>query len=251
MSTATLDATPDAARTEPAWRQRRTVDAPTRMLHTLLGLSFAGAWLTAESEAWRLVHTTLGWTVLGLAVARLLWGLAGPRGSRLSVRWRAIAALPRSLPGWLAAPFKVGPMHHGATALVVLALLLLAPLTSLSGWANEAAVWGGAGGGEWAEDLHEALANGLLALVLAHLALIALTSLLKREFTGRAMLTGRVPGRGPDLVTRNRPLLAALVLAVVLGFWGWQALGAPASAASPLAQTVRGWLGPLAPHAPA
>ena len=36
-----------------------------RVFHWLLVLSFAGAFVTAESERWRLVHVTLGYTVAG------------------------------------------------------------------------------------------------------------------------------------------------------------------------------------------
>ena len=37
---------------------RRTVDAFTRTLHALLALSFAGAYITAESEIFILVHVS-------------------------------------------------------------------------------------------------------------------------------------------------------------------------------------------------
>lgn len=36
----------------------RVWDAPVRVFHWLLALSFAGAWLTAESARWRLVHVS-------------------------------------------------------------------------------------------------------------------------------------------------------------------------------------------------
>ena len=59
-------------------------DLPVRIFHWLLALSFAGAFLTAESERWRLVHVTLGYTVAGLVVFRLLWGVLGSRHARFS-----------------------------------------------------------------------------------------------------------------------------------------------------------------------
>ena len=37
--------------------------------------------------------------------------------------------------------------------------------------------------------------------------------------TAGPMLTGRMPGRGPDLVARNRGWLAGLLVVAVLGFW--------------------------------
>ena len=44
-------------------------DVPTRVFHWLLALSFAGAFVTAESERYRDVHVMLGYTVLGLVAA--------------------------------------------------------------------------------------------------------------------------------------------------------------------------------------
>ena len=59
-------------------------DAPVRVFHGCLALSFAGAWLSAEAEGWRLLHVTLGWTVAGLVLLRLLWGLVGTRYARFA-----------------------------------------------------------------------------------------------------------------------------------------------------------------------
>jgi cytochrome b len=60
----------------------RVWDAPVRVFHALLVFSFMGAYLTAESEHWRLVHITLGYTVGGLVAFRLLWGFLGTRYAR-------------------------------------------------------------------------------------------------------------------------------------------------------------------------
>ena len=76
---------------------RRVTDAATRMLHWLMALSFTGAYITADGERWRLVHVTLGYTLAGLLVARVLWGLFGPRQVRLSVLWRRLLRLLATL----------------------------------------------------------------------------------------------------------------------------------------------------------
>ncbi|MDX2204619.1 MAG: putative PEP-binding protein [Hyphomicrobiaceae bacterium] len=51
--------------------------------------------------------------------------------------------------------------------------------------------------------------------------------LLRRRNLAGPMLTGRTPGRGPDLVARNRGWLAGLLVVAVLGFWAWQWQTAP------------------------
>ncbi len=59
-------------------------DLPARLFHWLLAASFAGAFLTAESERYRDVHVLLGYTVLALLAFRLVWAFVGSRYARLS-----------------------------------------------------------------------------------------------------------------------------------------------------------------------
>jgi hypothetical protein len=104
-------------------------------------------------------------------------------------------------------------------AAVLLLLLLAAPLV-LSGYAGHID-WLGLE--DALAELHEFFANALMALVLAHLALIAVLSLMRRKNTALPMLTGRTADAGPDLVKANRGWLAILLVATVLGFVAWQA----------------------------
>ena len=222
-------AAPQILPPQPA--SRRVTDATTRMLHWLMALSFTGAYLTADGDRWQLVHVTLGYTLAGLLVCRVLWGLVGPRQVRLSVLWRKLKGLPvwlKSLPTVTSQATLLPAWRQGENLLMALAVALILaviiPLT-LSGYA----VWD-AWGGEWLEDVHEFFGNAMLAFVLAHIGLIALLSLFRRKNQALPMLTGRVAGAGPDLAKRNHRILAALVLACVMGFWGWQWTEAPNNA---------------------
>ena len=217
---------------------RRTVDAPTRVFHWLLALSFLGAYVTADGERWRLMHVTLGYTMAGLLAFRVVWGLIGPRHARLSGLWRKLQGLPAWVNG-----LKVGTPNWRLAQNLLLAfsvvalLALIAPLT-LSGWGtyNE---WAG----EWLEDVHEFFGNALLAVVLAHIALIVGLSVLRRRNQITPMVTGRVNGAGPDLVQRNHAPVAVLLLAAVIGFWAWQWQQAPEASAgvdAPVAGAGRG-----------
>jgi cytochrome b len=205
---------------------RRTVDAPTRVFHWLLALSFLGAYLTADGERWRLLHVTLGYTMAGLLGFRVVWGLVGPRHARLSALWRKLQGLPLWLKGLKAGTpnWRLG-QNLLLTLGVVALLALIMPLT-LSGYGtyNE---WSG----EWLEEVHEFFGNALLAVVLAHIAMIVALSVLRRKNQITPMVTGRVEGPGPDLLKSNHVPVAALLLAAVLGYWAWewqQAPGAPA-----------------------
>jgi cytochrome b len=191
-------------------------DAPVRVFHWLLAACFAGAYLTAESEHWRLLHVTLGYTFGGLLVFRLLWGLVGPRTARFASFVRGPAAVGR----YLRALLRGRPEHHvghnPAGALAIVAILGLGLALVASGWATYEEV-----AGEWTEDLHEALGNGLLAIVGVHVAGVMLASRMHHENLVAAMVTGRKHGRPQDGIRHAWRSVAALMLAAVLGFW-WQ-----------------------------
>lgn len=201
-------------------RGRLTIDAPTRAFHWLFALSFAGAWLTAESERWRDVHVTLGYAFGGLLLFRLVYGLIGPRQARLPLLWRRASGLG----GWLRSALSGQPdlprlATLGMGAAMLLLLMVAAPLV-LSGYAGHID-WLGLE--DALAELHEFFANTLMALVLTHLALIAVLSLMRRKNTALPMLTGRTAGTGPDVVKANRGWLALLLIAAFVGFVAWQA----------------------------
>jgi cytochrome b len=210
---ATGDGTPAASRRVPVlvW------DLPVRVFHWLMALSFAGAWLTAETERWRLVHVTLGYTLGGLVAFRLVWGLLGSRHARFASFVRG----PRAVARYLGAIVRGQPEHHvghnPAGALAIVAMLGLGAAIVGSGWAlyNDL-------GGELFEELHEAAATLMLAVVAVHVAGVALASLMHRENLVGAMFTGRKPGTPADAIRRAWRPIGVLLLAAALGFWSWQ-----------------------------
>ena len=246
-NTPTLHPADASAQPAPAKApSRRVTDAPTRMFHWLFALSFAGAYATADGEHWRLLHVTLGYTMAGLLGFRLLYGIFGPRTSGLGLLGRKLAGAPawlRSLPQATSVTqinWRQGQNQLMALAIVLL-LALVVPLT-LSGYAtyND---WGAALGGNWMgeamEEVHEFFGNALLLVVLAHIALIAGLSVLRRKNQALPMLTGRVGGKGPDLVPKNRTWLAALLLIATLAFGAWQWQQSPSGWVTSSASTER------------
>lgn len=210
---------------------RRVVDAPTRAFHWLFALCFVGAYLSAEGERLRLLHVTLGYTLAGLLVFRVLYGLVGPRQARLSLLWRKLAGLLPWLQSVRAAatssttsvrnPVNWRQGQNLLMAGAVVGLLALALPLTISGYGsyNE---WGDVLGGDWLEEVHELAGNAFLAVVLAHIGLIALLSVLRRKNAALPMLTGRTPGLGPDLARHNHVWLAGLLLVAVMSFWTWE-----------------------------
>jgi len=197
-------------------------DAPVRVFHWLTVLSFTGAYLTAESERWRLVHVTLGYTMAGLVAFRLLWGLFGSRHARFTSFVRGPKAVARYVGSLLRGRPEHHTGHNPAGALAIIALLLLAIAVAASGWASYTEV-----AGHWLEELHEAAANLMLGIVGVHVAAVLLSSWLHRENLVGAMIGGRKPGLPQDGVRSAWRSVAVLMLAAVLGFWWLQWQDAP------------------------
>lgn len=209
-----------AAGTAPS---RRTVDLPTRVFHALMAGSFTVAWLTADTERWRDVHMLAGGLLAGLLMWRIAEGLIGPRHRRLALLARRIGGPVRSLAAGLQ-----NPAAWARSFASVEALLLASSMVALLGLivpmvASGVVLWQAWGGEFWLdllEELHEALGDGMLAMVLIHVAVVAWLSLQRRRGLALSMLTGRMPGAGPDLVPRLR---WAVALALLAGAGAWVA----------------------------
>ena len=163
----------------------RVWDLPTRLFHWLLAGTFAGAWLTADSERWIGVHVTLGYTFAGLIAFRLLWGFVGTRHARFS----SFVKGPRAVLAYFGSILKGKPQHHvghnPAGGWAILALLGLGIVTSVAGFLTYQDY-----GGHWLEELHEGAASAMLGLVFVHIGAVAVSSLLHKENLIRAMITG-------------------------------------------------------------
>ena len=212
----------DAAAVEPDNSNILVWDLPVRVFHWLMVLCFAGAYLTAESERWRLLHTTLGYTMAGLVGFRILWGLVGTRHARFASFVRGPKAAGRYLGSMLRGQPEHYTGHNPAGALAIVGLILLAITVAVSGWATYNEV-----GGEWLEEVHEVAANGMLALVGLHVLGVVVGSLVHRENLVRAMVTGRKAGTPDQGIRRGWSIVAILILAAVLGFWWLQWQSAP------------------------
>lgn len=194
-------------------------DLPTRLFHWTLALSFLGAFLTAESERWRDVHEGLGYTMLGLLVFRMVWGLVGSRYAR----FRQFVRRPAEVMAYIRSLALGRPRHYtGHNPLGALAILLMIGLglaTAASGWLLEGGL-----GGEVFEDIHEIFANGMLVVVLIHILGVIVGSVVHRENLIRAMWTGWKRGKPGEAITGTRPLVALLLALGLAGFWTWNLL---------------------------
>jgi len=189
-------------------------DLPTRLFHWLLAASFAGAWLTAESERLRDLHVLLGYTFAGLIAFRLIWGLAGSRYARFS----SFVAGPRSVFAYLRSLFSRAPQHHighnPAGGWAILAMLGLGILTAVTGYLTFNDL-----GGHALEEAHELAASAMLALVVVHILGVLVSSLIHRENLVRAMVTGYKRGTTGEGIRRTGWIAGTALGAAVLALW--------------------------------
>ena len=136
-----------------------------------------------------------GYVAAAAVVLRLVWGIRGSRYARLSQFVRS----PRQVLAYARAlragdePRYIG--HNPLGGWMVLALWATAAALALTGWLYTTDwLWGY----EWLSDLHAGLAWAIVALVTAHLGVVAMTSWRHRENLVGAMFSGakRAPQPG-------------------------------------------------------
>lgn len=160
-------------------------DLPTRAFHWLMVFSFAGAYVTGESEKLRDVHVWLGYLMLGLIAFRVIWGFAGNEYARFS----SFSYGPGAVKDYLKSVLAMRPQHflghNPAGSWAIWILLALGLLTGVTGYAVYQDL-----GGDAMEEFHEFAANFMLAVVAIHVTGVVVSSALHKENLAHAMVTG-------------------------------------------------------------
>ncbi|HRO58731.1 MAG TPA: cytochrome b/b6 domain-containing protein [Burkholderiaceae bacterium] len=183
-------------------------DPFVRLFHWGLAASFLTAFVVEDHNL--AVHSWAGYLALALVVARIPWGLFGPRHARFTDFVRSPGMALRYLKDTLAGRAARHLGHNPAGALMVVALLVLIPLLALTGMAS-LAIEEGAGplaallgdlGREahWIAEFHEFLANMTMVLAGIHVVGVIVESLVHRENLVLSMITGRKPKRSGDRI---------------------------------------------------
>jgi cytochrome b len=189
-------------------------DMPVRVFHWSLALSFAGAWLTGESEYWKLWHLAFGYSMAMLIVFRLLWGVVGTRYARFTQFVRGPGAVKAYFLSYLRGRPQRHVGHNPAGALAILAIIAIIGVVAASGYASYEEI-----GGEWLQDIHEAAANLLLGIVVIHIAAVILTSVVHKENLIRAMLTGKKMLAPGEAIPYAGAAIACGLLCALTGLW--------------------------------
>ncbi|MDO8713721.1 MAG: cytochrome b/b6 domain-containing protein [Polynucleobacter sp.] len=194
-------------------------DLPTRVFHWCLVLCFIGAIATQESEEYRIFHVTFGYTMMGLVIFRLLWGIIGSRYSKFSSFFFGFKKTREYVIGLL----KNKPVHYlghnplGSIAIYLILLIVIA--ISVTGYCIFNDI-----GSNWYSEAHELFANLLITVVVIHVFGVAISSYLHKENLVRSMITGFKCGITQEGIKQNFSfLVVALAIIGSIGyFWFYQ-----------------------------
>ncbi|MGN5478541.1 cytochrome b/b6 domain-containing protein [Cupriavidus basilensis] len=154
-------------------------------------------WSVAAIVVWELIddsggrlHRMLGYVAAGIVLARILWGFVGSEHAR----FRAWVPRPTAVLAYATAlvrrraPRFLSHTPLGSVMMLLMWALILA--LAVTGWMSRLdALWGE----DWPVDIHAALADMLLALVVLHVLAAIVFSMTGKENLVLAMLTGRKP----------------------------------------------------------
>lgn len=179
----------------------RIWDLPTRLFHWLLVLTIGFSWVTASIGGnWMVWHERSGIFILSLLVFRIVWGVMGSDTARFSqfvksprVAWQHW----RELQGQSGTAFHLG--HNPLGAWMVLALLLVLLAQGVTGlFATDDIMTEGplmglvtAKTAKLLTSIHHTVFDGVLLLVMLHVAAIVFYRWRKRTNLIRAMVVGK------------------------------------------------------------
>lgn len=191
-------------------------DFPTRIFHWSLVASFAGLFITGDSERWRDLHVLLGYLVASLLGFRIVWGFLGTRYARFGDFLKGPAAIKAYLVSLVSRRPQRHLGHNPAGALAIILLIGLGLISSLTGWFVYQEL-----GPEWLEEVHELAANAMLAVVVVHVLGVLASSWIHQENLVKAMITGRKPGEAGNGIGNTYPLVGVLLIAAMAALWTW------------------------------
>jgi cytochrome b len=207
----------------------RVWDLGVRLFHWLLVATLAIALVTGLSGPRNVlnIHIAAGAAVAGLVAFRILWGLTGSTYARFSSFPVQFSAINSDLAGLVAGRRPRYRGHNPLGSLMALTLLAVLTLSVMTG----VVTLGGVdkqgplafatsyNAGRATQELHQALAYGLLALIGGHLLGVAYESHHGQPDLIRAMLTGNKAAFAADhpaRPARARPLLGGLCVLLLL-----------------------------------
>ena len=161
-------------------------DPFVRLFHWSLVALFVIAYVTGDEI--EKVHIAAGYAIAGLLALRIVWGFIGPRHARFTDFVRSPREAHYYLRDALLLRARRYIGHNPAGGLMVIALIVMLAGTCATGYLlTTDAYWGS----EAMEEVHGALANATVALIVLHVLGVLVASFEHRENLVKAMVTGR------------------------------------------------------------
>ena len=177
----------------PKTRQVKVWDILVRFTHwTVAAGIIANLFFTEDGSD---LHVYVGYTVLGLVVVRLLWGLVGTRYARFTNFFPTPTRLKRHLSALSVR--RVDEQHLGHNPLAAIMMLSLWAVIiglGVTGYLMETDIFSHIqllGNKDVLEEIHELLANSLYLLVPLHIVAAIAMSYWQRQNLIKSMITGK------------------------------------------------------------
>lgn len=177
----------------PKTRQVKVWDILVRVTHWTVAAGIIANLLFTEDGSD--LHIYIGYTVVGLVVLRLLWGLVGTRYARFADFFPTPTRLKRHL---LALSVRrVDEQHLGHNPLAAIMMLSLWAVIiglGITGYLMESHIFSHIqllGNKDLLEEIHELLANSLYLLVPLHIIAAIAMSYWQRQNLIKSMITGK------------------------------------------------------------
>jgi cytochrome b len=188
-------------------------DIPARLFHGAFAVSLTAAlgigFLVDHEQPLFQLHMIFGIVALFLLAGRLVLGLVGSRYSRFASFPLRPGEIVRYLGSAAVSKTKLYAGNNPGSALAAVLMFLLVPALFISGLGF---------GGEAVEELHEAFAWALLAVIALHLLGLAWHTLRHRENISLAMVTGKKAGQPEDAIASAHSAWG-IVVVIVGGLW--------------------------------
>ena len=177
----------------PKTRQVKVWDILVRFTHwTVAAGIIANLFFTEDGSD---LHVYVGYTVLGLVVVRLLWGLVGTRYARFTSFFPTPTRLKHHLSALIVR--RVDEQHLGHNPLAAIMMLSLWAVIiglGVTGYLMETDIFSHIqmlGNKDVLEEIHELLANSLYLLVPLHIIAAIAMSYWQRQNLIKSMITGK------------------------------------------------------------
>jgi cytochrome b len=202
-------------------------DGAVRLIHWLMVILIAISWWTAENGQLE-YHRYSGYTLLGLLVFRIYWGIFGSTTARFAHFVKGPAAVIsylRALPSRVSHRTPAAPGHNPLGALSVIALLLLlilqiglglfavdvdgiesGPLSHLVSFDT----------GRACAELHEDVFDVLLGFIALHIAAVLFYLLYRKENLITPMINGKRHVDDPSDIAPVRISAIRLAIGIVI-----------------------------------